>query len=244
MNTYNASEHFERVLAALKGFDEIVVCDMESTDDTVAIAKAHGCKVVTFPRGEVAICEPARNCAIQAASNDWVLVVDADEIVTSELHDYLYERVRGGDCPEALNLPMVNCYMGKFTRMPPEYHIRFFCRNAVDWPPTIHSIPQITGRTEKVSSSLKGVHFLHLSDSSLTDRVAKMNRYTDQELPRRMSRNWGLGALLFRPGWFFIKSYILDRGFRDGKRGLIRAYMQAFYQAVLVSKVHEQRWKN
>ena len=52
INTYNAEQYLEEVLEAVKGFDEILVCDMESTDRTVAIAQANGCRVVTFPKGD------------------------------------------------------------------------------------------------------------------------------------------------------------------------------------------------
>ena len=57
---------------------------MESTDNTVEIAQKYGCKVVTYPKGNCVSAEPARNFAIRSASNYWVLVVDADEIITEE----------------------------------------------------------------------------------------------------------------------------------------------------------------
>ena len=69
INTRNAEEHLDRVLESLKDFDEIVVCDMESTDSTVEIARRHGARVITFPKGNHTCAEPARNTAIQAASS-------------------------------------------------------------------------------------------------------------------------------------------------------------------------------
>ena len=59
INTYNAEKFLKRVLDSVKDFDEIVVCDMESTDNTVAIAKEYGCKVVVFPKGDCVSAEPA-----------------------------------------------------------------------------------------------------------------------------------------------------------------------------------------
>ena len=85
INTYNAERHLEAVIEAVKDFDEIVVCDMESTDRTLDIARSYGCKVVTFPKGDLRIVEPARQFAIDKAGSPWVLVVDADEIVTPAL---------------------------------------------------------------------------------------------------------------------------------------------------------------
>ena len=60
INTYNASKFLARVLDSVKDFDEIVICDMESTDDTLEIAQRYGCKIVTFKKEEVSIVEPAR----------------------------------------------------------------------------------------------------------------------------------------------------------------------------------------
>lgn len=244
MNTYNGEEHLAEVLESLRGFDEIVVCDMESTDHTVEIARRYGCKVVTFPKGDVTICEPGRSTAIRAASNPWVLVVDDDELATPELTAYLYRRIGEVDCPEALDLPMVGRFLGKFNYATPEHHIRFFQRDKADWPPTIHSIVRIDGRVEKVPADIKGVHLLHLADSSMRQIVDKTNRYTDKELLRRSNKKWGVGALLYRPAWFFFRSYILKRGFRNGARGLIDAFMKAYYQTVLIAKLMEKRWED
>lgn len=241
LNTWNAEEHLDEVLKSLKGFDEIVVCDMESTDSTLDIARKYGCKILTYPRKGTTICEPARNTAIRAASCPWVLVVDADEICTPELRDYLYKRVATTDCPEGLYVPRVNRFMGEFSYVSAERLLRFVKRDCCDWPPTIHSVAKIEGRVDRIPMNLKGVHMLHLADSSLHAAVDKMNRYTDEELARRMSKKWGLGALIYRPMFAFFKSYVLKRGFMDGKRGLIRAYMQAQYQRVLVSKLIERK---
>lgn len=112
MNTYNAEEHLQKVLYSLKGFDEIVVCDMESTDSTVDIAKSNGCKVVTFPKGNTNICEPARDFAIHSATNDWVFVVDADEIVPEALKNYLYDRINESNFTSALAVPRLNSFLG------------------------------------------------------------------------------------------------------------------------------------
>ena len=60
VHTYNASAHLRRVLSALQGVDELLVVDLESTDDTCAIAAEMGARVLTFPRGEHRIVEPAR----------------------------------------------------------------------------------------------------------------------------------------------------------------------------------------
>ena len=94
INTYNASKHLREVVKSAQGFNETIICDMESTDDTVAIAKELGCKVVIFPKNNCTIVEPARNFAISQAKGPWVLVVDADEIIPPQLKEYLYQRIK------------------------------------------------------------------------------------------------------------------------------------------------------
>lgn len=111
MNTYNAERYLEEVLRSLRGFDEIVVVDMHSTDCTREIAAAHGARIVDFER--CGICEPARNAAIQAATSPWVLIVDADEVVPERLREYLYEVAARADAPTALRIPRRNSFMGR-----------------------------------------------------------------------------------------------------------------------------------
>ena len=92
IQTYNSEQFLERVLNSVKEFDEIVVCDMYSTDRTIEIARKFDCKIVYHKKTD--FCEPARNFAIHSATYDWVLVVDSDEIVPADLKDYLYTLLR------------------------------------------------------------------------------------------------------------------------------------------------------
>ena len=245
INTRNAAQHLQQVLDAVKGFDEILVCDMESDDDTVDIALRNGCRVVTFPKGDHKSAEPARTFAIQQASYPWVLVVDADEIVTSELRDYLYRRIAAPDCPSGLYIPRLNRFMLCYTKsVAYDHQLRFFRREGTVWPPFVHTFPTVQGRTEKIPASEKNVRFIHLADETIGELVRKTNAYTDGELQKRSQKRYGIGALLGRPAWRFFRNYILKLGFRDGLPGLIRAGMDAFYQFVLVAKVIEKKFRD
>jgi glycosyltransferase involved in cell wall biosynthesis len=244
INTYNARQHLEKVLDSVKDFDEIVVCDMESTDDTREIAARYGCRIVTFPKANHKSAEPARTFAIQSASNKWVFVVDADEVITPELREALYRQIAKPDCAAGYYIPRKNMFMSMFVRdFHYDYQLRFFIREGTEWPPYVHTFPVVQGPVGKLKASNKAC-MLHLMDETMYEYIAKMNEYTDNEVEKKREKGYGLGALLWRPFWRFFKKYVLDGGYRMGTRGLIRAMMAGVYQFILVSKIIEKRYRD
>ena len=240
INTYNAEQHLRKVLDSVKDFDEVVVCDMESTDHTLEIAKEYGCKIVTFPKENHTCCEPARTFAIQSASNKWAFVVDADEIVTPELREELYELIQQPNVAAGYYIPRQNMFMSMFVRdFHYDYQLRFLVREGTEWPPYIHSLPKVPGRVEKLKAR-KEARLLHLMDETMHEYITKMNIYTDNETDKKQ---YGTMALFWRPLWRFFKSYVMDGSFRMGTRGLIRSLMAAQYQFILVSKIIEKRYR-
>jgi glycosyltransferase involved in cell wall biosynthesis len=240
INTYNAEQHLRKVLDSVKDFDEVVVCDMESTDHTLEIAKEYGCKIVTFPKENHTCCEPARTFAIQSASNKWAFVVDADEIVTPELREELYQIIQQPNCAAGYYIPRQNMFMSMFVRdFHYDYQLRFLVREGTEWPPYIHSLPKVPGRVEKLKAR-KEARLLHLMDETMHEYITKMNIYTDNETDKKQ---YGTMALFWRPVWRFFKSYVMDGSFRMGTRGLIRSLMAAQYQFILVSKIIEKRYR-
>lgn len=114
VNTFNSERFLDRCLSSVDGFDEIVLCDMHSTDSTISIAERHGCRIVYHER--TGFVEPARNYAISQAANEWVLVLDSDEVIPAALKDYLYrfaETAEAGDTRHSKWLRK-NYFMGRF----------------------------------------------------------------------------------------------------------------------------------
>lgn len=239
INTYNAERHLAECLEAVKDFDEIVVCDMESNDRTVEIAQRYGYKIVTYPKGDCVSAEPARTFAIQSASSEWVLVVDSDEIITPELRQYLYERTQVDDGVKGLYIARLNKIFGAYNRgWSNDYQLRFFIREGTEWPPYVHTFPKVNGRVEKAPRRYK---MLHLADETTVQLIAKMNQYTDSEVDKKADRGFGVVALFTRPLFRFIASFFFRGGFRNGKRGLLGAIQEVIYQLVLVSKIIEKK---
>lgn len=108
VHTYNAGRYLDACLSCLADVDEILVVDMESTDDTVEIARRHGARVIVKPRGEHRIAEAYRDFAIHAATHPWVLVVDADELVPQALIDYLRAQIDADPSPRGFQIPIKN----------------------------------------------------------------------------------------------------------------------------------------
>ncbi len=242
INTYNAEKHLERVLKSVESFDEIVICDMESVDNTINIAKKHRCKVVTFPKANHKSAEPARTFAIESASHEWILVVDADELVPLKLRDYLYENVKRADAPNGLWIPRQNFFMGQFMHaFYPDYILRFFKKEGTTWPPYVHTFPLVTGKTEKIPRQRKDLAFIHLADDSVYDCIRKINQYTDNEIEKKKEKRYGVMSIIYKPLFRFFKAYILKKGFLDGKAGLINACIQAVYQIVMIGKIMEKQ---
>lgn len=240
INTYNASAHLSQVLESVKGFDEIVICDMESTDQTLDIAREYDCRIVTFPKKNYNIVEPARNFAIQQASYPWILVVDADEIVPKELKEYLYKRISEPDCPAGIYIPRKNYFMGKFMHCHyPDHILRFFKKEGTVWPPIIHVSPTVQGPLYYIPSKQMQLAFIHLANDSVSDIIRKTNEYTQNEVERKKSKKYSSLAFFYRPFFRFFKTYILKGGIRDGKEGFIKACLDGYYQFVMIAKLTE-----
>lgn len=242
INTYNAEKHLEKVLKSAQPFDETVICDMESTDSTLAIARKYNCKIVTFPKKDYNIVEPARNFAIQSATHEWVLVVDADEVIPEALKDYLYRQIQRPDCPSGIYIPRKNYFMDKFMHCHyPNPILRFFKKEGTFWPPVIHVSPIVQGKLYHIPARRQDLAFIHLANDSVADIVRKTNEYTQNEIPRRSKKKYGALAFLYRPFFRFFKAYILKGGFRDGKAGFIRAGLEGYYQFVMLAKIAESK---
>lgn len=238
IQTYNSERYLKQVLEAAKNFDEIVICDMHSTDRTIQIAKEYGCKIVFHEK--LNYCEPARNFAIQSASNDWVLVVDSDEIIPEALQTYLYKQVVREDCPEGIRIPRKNYFMGRFMHGDyPDYILRFLRKEKTDWPEKVHAVPHIEGKVETIPASRKDLAFIHLINNPLNKRIEKLNTYTDMEIPKRGKKVYSVWAMVYAPAYRFIKAYFIKGGFRDGKAGFVNAGMDAFYKFTTIAKLWE-----
>ncbi len=241
INTYNASKYLARVLDAVKNFDEIVVCDMESTDDTIDIAREHGCKIVTFPKANHKSAEPARTFAIQSATSDWVLVVDADEVVSESLRSYLYDFIKDPGKIRGLYIPRKNYTMKVFLPSSyPDYQLRFFIKEGTTWPPYVHTFPKVQGALDYIPKSRRDCAFDHLDDSTRAS-INRLNNYTDNEVEKHAGQKVTLFKLFASPMIRFIKQYFIKGGIFYGIPGYIDAFRSAQYKFTVLCKLYEKQ---
>lgn len=245
INTRNAADVLEPTLKSARSFDEILVCDMESTDGTQQLAERYGARVITFPFEGQRCAEPARDFAIHSAKGEWVLVVDADEVIPPALPAYLRARVASGACPDGLWLARKNHLLSKWVRSDyPDYQLRFFRRDKASWPPFVHTMAHVEGRQERVPAGRSDLALIHAS-APLRAVMERMNRYTDDEMRRhRGSSGVGLWKLIVKPWFRFVRSYILRGGFRDGVAGYVAARNEAIYKYFQLAKQYEQEQVN
>lgn len=120
--------------------DEVVVIDQESQDRTAEIARALGARVVSHPN--TPIVEESRAFAVEQTTGDWVLLLDADEMIPAQLGRQLREIADGAETADVVLIPRVNVVLGRWARVGvknwPNCHPRFFRRGAVALSSQIH----------------------------------------------------------------------------------------------------------
>ncbi len=184
VNTFNAERDLESALRSAEGVaDELVVVDMHSEDGTREIAAKFGARIFLHPR--TGYVEPARNFAIAQARGTWILVLDADERLDDALRRGLRSLLTCGPNADAFSIVRRNYAAGRWLRgtgwgPDREQHVRLFRRGSVEWPDQIHARPKVSGRVE--SLPLLGAAIEHLNFRELRDFVARLDKYTEQEM--------------------------------------------------------------
>lgn len=255
INTINEEENLPRAIASVKKLaSEIVVVDMHSGDDTQKIAKKLGAKVFTHKR--TGYVEPARNFAIGKATGEWVLVLDADEKLTSGLRKKLKKiatdspvhsrRVNSATPGESLRadyyrLPRKNVIFGKWikhSRFWPDYNIRFFKKGHVSWDETIHSVPVTFGKGLDLEADEENA-IVHYHYKSVEQYVERLNRYTSEHAKNKVKdgQKFLWTDLIGKPANEFLSRYFQGEGYKDGIHGLAISGLQAFSEFVMYLKI-------
>ncbi len=212
-------------LDAVAWCQEIVVVDSGSSDRTREIAAARGARVIEHDWEGYG---RQKNFAVQQAAYDWVLCIDADEIVTPALRTGI-EQALGSPEFKAYELTRCNRFMGRLLRHGegyPDRIVRLFDRRAARWSEDpVHEKVLTIERVGRIDGDL-----LHESAETLESYLAKQNRYTTLQAQALFEHGIRPGALrlIASPAYRFFKFYVLRAGFLDGIPGLVHVSIGCF----------------
>lgn len=261
--THNESINIARCLASLSWCDDVVVVDSGSTDDTVDIARSYGARVIHRPFDNFA---NQRNFGIErgAMRNDWVLHLDADEVVTPQFGEEL-AALSPETGIDAFNVPSKLMLFGRWIShagMYPAYQVRLGRRDRLRFIQVGH------GQRENLPGERVATFpepYLHYSFSHGMRRwLEKHVRYAKDEADLMMRARSDIGKeasgivgksasarrrnlkawaarlpLFFRPAARFVYVYLIRMGFLDGSGGLAYAVMLSVYEGMIAIFAYE-----
>lgn len=242
INTRNEEEHLADCILSARSFvQEIIVVDMESTDDTRKIAKKFGAKLYQHPL--VGFVEPARNFGLQKPKREWTLLLDADERLTPGLAKQMLAHMSKGEMT-GLKIPRKNIFFGHWMQHAawwPDYQLRFFRTGSVVWPTDIHAQPSINGEVLTLPARENNA-LLHYNARDIASFVEKINRYSGHE------KQWqhqpeSLAAALHPAEEEFVSRLFSHQGYKDKTTGLILSKIMEFYRFLEFAKYWERAGK-
>lgn len=230
--TFNEEKNIGDCLASVKAFaHEIVIVDGTSTDTTVEIAKKFGAKVhvTTNPP----IFHINKQKAIDMATKDWILQLDADERVSDELAaEILGILADKENSKNGFWIPRKNWYLGRFLMKGgqyPDYTLRLYRKGKGKLPQKdVHEQAQVSGEVGFIHEPL-----IHIADPSFKRYLLRWNRYTSliakKEITAKMRYNpfIAIQYLIISPIWWFLLTYIRHKGFMDSWQGFVFSFFSA-----------------
>lgn len=223
--TLNEERNLPRVLASLKDVaDEILIVDAGSTDRTCEIARQHHAKVLVRDWTDYA---EQRNFAAARAAHDWILALDADEELSEKLRDSFQKWKLGEPLHRVYEVNRFAWYLGgwiKHSGWYPDRKKRLYRRDVARFEGKVHEALRYNGFCGHLEGEL-----YHYTVTSLKEHADKVDRYTTlaaKQLHKNGHRIWRPGMWL-APGWSWLQTFVLQRGFLDGRRGWVIAQMAA-----------------
>lgn len=200
--------------------DEIIVLDSGSTDNTVEISQQYTDKVYQTDWPGFGV---QKQRALDRCSGDWVISIDADEVITDSLRREIQEAI--ATAPEGTNafaFPRLSFLCGQpihHCGWRPDYVPRVFRRTYVVYTDSyVHERPIITGSTERLKHDL--IHYSFDSIASLLDKANSYSTLGAQDM-QRQGKTSSIWKAIYKGCWAFIRTYFLRRGFLDGKYGFM-----------------------
>lgn len=238
--TRNEERNIERCLRSLSWADEIVLVDGESTDRTCEIARSFGAKIV--PHGFEGDFGLERNIGNENATGDWILAMDADEVIPESTRQEIERVLKNGSEFNAYNVPRMQYFLGKPLRHGGRYHsiVNFFRKGKATFSGKVHHLVLVDGKTGRLECPIE-----HYPFNSVSEFIQKQDRYTRYEA-LEMYEKFGNEKfkdvkynLTIKPLKLFFKSHFKKKGHKDGIAGLIFSILFSWRHFLIWAKYWE-----
>ena len=225
--TRNEEANLDDCLASLEGIaQQIVVVDTNSADRTLEIAQNYGA-VVSQPADWPGF-GPQKNRALELATGEWVLSLDADERLTPALRSEILTAIHHSADVDCFAIPRLSWYCGRFIRhsgWSPDYVDRLFKRGTAHFSDDlVHERLIPNGQVAKLENPM-----LHYSFMNYSQVLQKIDRYSTASAEQAFAKGKTSSPLkaLLHGAWSFIRTYFIRTGFLDGAQGLTLAISNA-----------------
>ena len=236
--TFNEEANLERTLSSVAWADEIIIVDSGSTDHTPEIAESFHAQFFVEPwKGFAA----QKNSALDKATGDWILSLDADEEVEPALADEIKSVLAANPSVAGFWIPRKNFFLGRWIKhggFYPDPKLRLFRRGRGKFEDRlVHEDIHLED-----SSARLHYHLLHHAYPTLENYIDHVNRYSSlgaEMANRKRSRGFSVMDIVIRPKLTFLYNYVLRGGFLDGREGLLLH----LYHAGYVSWKYAKAWE-
>lgn len=227
--TFNEERNLALCLTSVAGVaDEIIVADSYSTDNTISIAESFNARVI---QREFTGYSDQKNFATSQAVNDWILSLDADEVLSAELRDSIL-KIKANPALPAYRMARLTNYCGKWIKhcgWYPDRQLRLYNRTKGRWQEKkVHEYWALNDKDGQIGE-LKG-DIMHYSFNSVEEHIKKIEKYTDlaAQAAADEGRDPGMGRVIMSPVWHFFSEYFLKLGFLDGFYGYTICRLSAY----------------
>jgi glycosyltransferase involved in cell wall biosynthesis len=240
--TLNEEEHLKGLLSDLDFANEIVIVDSFSTDGTEIIAKTF--PKVKFIQNKFENFSAQRNFAISQAKNDWILFLDADEVLTHELKQEIIETLQNNQTYAAYFFERIFMFENtvlKYSGNQTDKIFRLFNKKSAryDEKRLVHEKLIVNGEIGFLKNKL--IHHSYSSYHDYREKIIFYGKFKAQEKFIKRVKPTALHQF-FHPSYNFLYNYFIRLGILDGKKGIIICYLNA-YSIVVRYKELKKLWK-
>lgn len=245
ITTFNEEKNIINCLDSVGDWvDEIIVVDGESADNTVELIKKFS-KARVIVTSNKTMFHINKNKAIESCTSDWILFLDADEIISAELKKEILYAINNDPVENGFYIPRKNYFLTKFLTKGGQYpdaRIRLFRKGKGRWPcVTVHEQIEIIGKLGHLKNDL-----IHIADPSFERYLMRSNRYTSLEAENMLKEEKDkpftfIKYIILKPFLTFFSIFIRHRGYKDGFPGFVFALFSGIHWIASYVKFWEKK---